>query len=382
MKISNKPAAVVLMLTTFFMLPVIPTMAQTSSADQPGGNDQLLSLVEFESKAVTKKDQFETTEAFQKRLSENVGREFLVTVGLGTDPLGLRKTRAFSYNADTQTLTVTLVGDSSIQILKIIDSSSEEGRRLPPQVMLNGRYTKFTLVKTGPELEKEYPGQNAMGATTTIRVYKSTFSAVALLNVPENSNPPLATMEVKMAPDAARALSTRAQWSLLLKTAMAPGQKSLALDDGDYHQPTIDNPVEAYTAGRTITASLIRAQLIDPESNAVIAAFGPKGEQPASIPTSAKDHAVLGVLLAPITPAIATALALAGTDGAMVTTVAPASAADKAGIKQGDILLKIAGKDIKGPLDVAAALATVPPGSSASVTLIHQGMHADVTVSF
>jgi len=222
-----------------------------------------------------------------------------------------------------------------------------------------------------------------MGAKTVIRVYKSSFSAVALLNAPENTSPALSTIDVKMAPDIARSLSTRAQWRLLVKTAMVPGQKSLVLDDGDYHEPTIDSPIEAYTVGHTITASLLRAQLVDSETNAVIASFGPKGEQGSPTPlAAAMDHAVLGVLLASVTPAIASALSLTNTDGAMVTTVAPASAAEKAGIKQGDILLKAAGKDIKGPFDVGAALTGVPVGSSTTITLIHQGAHADVTVSF
>ncbi len=186
-----------------------------------------------------------------------------------------------------------------------------------------------------------------MGAKTVIRVYKSSFSAVALLNAPENTSPALSTIDVKMAPDIARSLSTRAQWRLLVKTAMVPGQKSLV------------------------------------ETNAVIASFGPKGEQGSPTPlAAAMDHAVLGVLLASVTPAIASALSLTNTDGAMVTTVAPASAAEKAGIKQGDILLKAAGKDIKGPFDVGAALTGVPVGSSTTITLIHQGAHADVTVSF
>jgi hypothetical protein len=382
MKFHSLLTAVAFSLATCIAMPVRTAIAQTPIAEAPKGTDQLLSLIELESKANRTKDEFETTEAYQKRVSENVGRQFLVTAGLGTDPLAPHKSKAFSYSADTQTLTVTVVGDSNIEVIKIIDPQSDEGHHIPPQVMLTGRYTKFTLVKTGPDLEKEYPGQNAMGATTTVHVYKSTFSAVALLNIPEYSNSPLATIDVKMAPETARDLSKRAQWRLLLQTVMAPGQKSLVVLDGDYHKPTIDNPVETYTVGHTITASLLRAELIDPESNAVIASFGPKGEQPPPIPTSSKDHAVLGILLAPISPDIATALGLPGTDGAVVTTVAPASAADKAGIKQGDVLLKVAGKDIKGPLDVSAALATVPAGSTAPVTLMRKGVHTDLTVTF
>jgi hypothetical protein len=77
---------------------------------QPG-NAELLALVAADAKTNAKKDEYETTEAYQKRLSTHVGREFLLSAGL--NPNILSKSRAFSYNADSQTLTVTLIGPAS-----------------------------------------------------------------------------------------------------------------------------------------------------------------------------------------------------------------------------------------------------------------------------
>jgi predicted metalloprotease with PDZ domain len=169
----------------------------------------------------------------------------------------------------------------------------------------------------------------------------------------------------------------------MVRTEMIPDQHSLVLDDGDYLKPTLSDPYELYVVGHTITASLWGAQLVDPDTNAVIAAFAFKGGPGAqSPPAASKDHAVLGVLLAPVTPALVAALSLPSTEGAMVSSVAAGGTADKAGIKVGDILLKIGDTTLKGPLDVGTAISTVPVGSSLPISLIHQGAPAQVRVTF
>lgn len=107
-------------------------------------------------------------------------------------------------------------------------------------------------------------------------VLSSSFSAVAVLNLPESIEGAGApNSSVTMTPDVAREFFKRAQWQLLIKSAMAPGQRSLVLEDGSYSAPTITAPTEYYVVGKTITAILIRAQLVDPRTGQVVAAFVP-----------------------------------------------------------------------------------------------------------
>jgi hypothetical protein len=342
------------------------------------GNDELLALIETASKAPTKKDEFETTEQFERRRSAGVGRNFLVTLSAVTDSFILGP-KPLAYNADTQTLIVTLRGDSSIDLMKVFDSLSPEGRKISPTAMLTGSYSKFTLVKRGPTLEKEYPAQNSFGAATKVSVFRSTFSSVALLNLPEApSGTGMATMTVSMAPDAAREFFKRAQWKLLVQIAMAPGQQALVLEDGSYHAPTITEPNESYTVGKTITATLLRAELVDPQTGGVVASFGPQNAKTGV----AKAKVMLGVQLEPVSLVLATKLGLSDASGGLVHSVAPGSAAELAGIKAGDILLRVGDKAITSPVDVQAAMAGVSPGATIQIEILREQTHSTLKVHF
>jgi len=93
-------------------------------------------------------------------------------------------------------------------------------------------------------------------------------------------------------------------------------------------------------------------------SHVVLRQFG--SDVPASMPS--KDKIVLGVKLGPVIPAVAAAAGFQGSDGAFVIEVSPASAAERAGIKAGDILVRLGDRDIKTTLDVQNAMAFMSPG--------------------
>lgn len=361
-----------------YLTLINPSEAQTAPQFAQG-NPELLKLISVESKADRKKDEFETTESFKKRLTENIGKEFLVTFDISAASHIFLGPKPFSYNADSQTLTITLRGDSSIEAIKVFNIQSDEGHGISPDVMLQGRYTKFTLAKTGPDLEKTYSATNSMGAVTTVSVYRNTFSAVALLNAPETLGPPLPAIEIKMPPEVASELSKRAKWRLLLKTAMAPAQKSLVLEDGDYIKPTILSPVESYTAGRTITASLLHAELVDPTTNTVVASFGPKMEINS---LSTQSRVVLGIQMLAIDEKTAALQKLNGPSGVLVITVASKSVAERAGIQPGDTLIRFGDKSVKTAADVQAGVAAISPGTIVPVSLLRQGSKLELQVSF
>ncbi len=61
---------------------------------------------------------------------------------------------------------------------------------------------------------------------------------------------------------------------------------------------------------------------------------------------NAAQRTYLGVLVQPITPALAEAFGLKENRGALVAEVMPGSPAAKAGLKQGDVIIAISGKEI------------------------------------
>jgi serine protease Do len=73
----------------------------------------------------------------------------------------------------------------------------------------------------------------------------------------------------------------------------------------------------------------------------------------------------LGVSLAPLTPQIAKQLGVSGDEGVVVADVVEGGPAQHAGIRQGDVLLEVNGKQVKKVEDVAAALSKMKEGDMA-----------------
>ncbi len=88
----------------------------------------------------------------------------------------------------------------------------------------------------------------------------------------------------------------------------------------------------------------------------------------------------LGVQIQPVTDDIAESLGLAEAKGAIVADVTEDSPALAAGIKQGDTILKMGGKDIADSRDLARKVAQIKPGDDVPVTLIRDGKSMDITV--
>jgi serine protease Do len=87
----------------------------------------------------------------------------------------------------------------------------------------------------------------------------------------------------------------------------------------------------------------------------------------------------LGVQIQPVTQDIADSLSLKSTDGALVASVMPDSAALKAGLKDGDIIRTVDGKEVKTLRDLTRMVAAVAPGSSVSLGVWRDGK--DITVT-
>jgi len=82
---------------------------------------------------------------------------------------------------------------------------------------------------------------------------------------------------------------------------------------------------------------------------------------------------LLGVTIQDVTPELAKSLALGATKGALVSQALPGEPADKAGIKQGDVIVNFDGRKVESSKDLPRIVAATPIGKEVAVTVIRDG---------
>lgn len=87
----------------------------------------------------------------------------------------------------------------------------------------------------------------------------------------------------------------------------------------------------------------------------------------------------LGVGIQPITEEIASALSLPKNRGEIVARVEPGQAAARAGIKQGDVIVKVNNQDVTPDNTLSYIVANLPIGSRVPIELIRDGKRSTVT---
>ena len=80
------------------------------------------------------------------------------------------------------------------------------------------------------------------------------------------------------------------------------------------------------------------------------------------------DRGFMGITTAGITPQGASSQGLAVTSGVLIDSVQPGTAADKSGLRAGDVIVKIDSSDIRNTGDLQQVLAGDPPGTKITVT--------------
>jgi len=88
----------------------------------------------------------------------------------------------------------------------------------------------------------------------------------------------------------------------------------------------------------------------------------------------------LGVQIQPVTADIAESLGLATAKGAIVSDVTEESPALAAGLKAGDTILKVDGKEVADARDLAKKVAQIAPGKSVPLTVVRDGKTMDIAV--
>src|SRR4051812_2784122 len=92
-------------------------------------------------------------------------------------------------------------------------------------------------------------------------------------------------------------------------------------------------------------------------------------------------RAQLGVVVQAITPDLAESLGLKDSHGVLVSTVAPDSAAAKAGIKRGDVISSLNGQPVRDVNTLRNHVADAGPGSVADLKILRDGAEKDVKVT-
>ena len=98
------------------------------------------------------------------------------------------------------------------------------------------------------------------------------------------------------------------------------------------------------------------------------------------IATGEVKRGVLGIRGTEMNADIAKAMNVEAQRGAFVSEVIPKSAAAKAGIKAGDVLISVDGKRVGSFAELRAKVGTTPPGKEVKIGLLRKGAALDVSV--
>ncbi|MXN65686.1 Do family serine endopeptidase [Stappia sp. GBMRC 2046] len=130
----------------------------------------------------------------------------------------------------------------------------------------------------------------------------------------------------------------------------------------------------------------VNAAIFSPSGGNVGIAFAIPSSTAKDIVVDLKDDGTvvrgwLGVHIQPVSKDIAESVGLAEASGAIVADAQDNSPAEKAGIKSGDTILKVDGKKVEGPRELAKMIAEYAPDSKVDVTVWRDGAEKDISVT-
>jgi len=128
----------------------------------------------------------------------------------------------------------------------------------------------------------------------------------------------------------------------------------------------------------------INSQILSPTGGNVGIGFAiPAEEAKPIIDTLMKGVAVkrgyLGVGIQAVTDDMAAAFGLPANQGEIISRIEPGEGADKAGLKQGDVVVRVGGKDVTPDQTLSYLVANTPPGTRVPLEIIRDGKRQTIT---
>jgi len=128
----------------------------------------------------------------------------------------------------------------------------------------------------------------------------------------------------------------------------------------------------------------INSQILSPSGGSIGLGFAipsnmAKNVMGQLISSGSVRRAKLGVTVQPITADLAASLGLSDVRGALVNQVEPGSPAERAGLKQGDVITEVAGRRVSDGNELRNAISSTTPGTSVALKIVRDGRTSDVS---
>jgi serine protease Do len=128
----------------------------------------------------------------------------------------------------------------------------------------------------------------------------------------------------------------------------------------------------------------VNTAIFSPSGGSVGIAFAIPSATVEQVTKALKDHGHvvrgwLGVQIQPVTEEIADSLGIKAA-GAIVSTPQPDSPAEKAGLKTGDVILQVNGKEVKDARDLAKTIANIAPDTDITLQIMRSGHEQAVSL--
>jgi serine protease Do len=129
----------------------------------------------------------------------------------------------------------------------------------------------------------------------------------------------------------------------------------------------------------------INSQILTPSGGNIGIGFAIPANMARNVMTQLIDHGsvrrgLLGVTVQAVTADLARTLGLSDARGALVSSVQTGGAADKAGIRRGDVVTAINGQPVKDSNELRNDVGGMLPGTDARLTIVRGGKEQTVTV--
>ncbi len=167
--------------------------------------------------------------------------------------------------------------------------------------------------------------------------------------------------------------------------------RATGLSDGSFQDfLQTDAPINQGNSGGALVNSRgeligINSQILSPNGGNIGIGFAIPSNMAKTVMSQligkgSVQRGMLGVGIQPVTSDLAAGLGLKEVRGILVNSVTQGGPADKAGVKSGDVILKLNGKDVNDSNVLRNMIAGTAPGSEVTLTILRNGSQQDVRV--